>query len=91
MLVLHKLFMCEQKGPLDWRRSLTVKIPKEGSLTMCDNYRGIFLLPVPSKIFCRIQIDRIKQGVDERLYARSSLALGKEGNNGADIHTRKHP
>lgn len=37
------------------------------NLTMSYSYRGIFLLPVPSKNFCRIQIDRTKQGVDERL------------------------
>ena len=70
MLKFHKLLnkiVFEQKGPLHWRRSLIVKIPNKGNLTMCDNCRGIFLLPVPSEIFCRIQIDRIKQGVNVRL------------------------
>ena len=72
---LHKLFnkiMAEQKVPSDWRRSLIVKIPKKGNLTICDNYRGISLLSVPSKIFCRILIDRIKMGVDEKLRQEQS-------------------
>ena len=36
-------------------------------LTQCDNYRGISLLSVPSKILCRVLIDRVKSGVDEMI------------------------
>ena len=52
----------------------------------CDNHHGISLLLVSSKIFCRILIDRIKMGVDERL--RQELQTRK-GNYGTDIHTWK--
>ncbi|KAL9950689.1 hypothetical protein ACROYT_G043228 [Oculina patagonica] len=53
--------------PEDWKKSLIVKVPKKGDLTQCDNYRGISLLSIPSKIFCRILIDRVKSGVDEMI------------------------
>ena len=64
----HLLFnsMCKhQCVPEDWKKSLIVKVPKKGDLTECDNYRGISLLSVPSKILCRVLIDRAKSGVDE--------------------------
>ena len=62
---LHLLFnsICkEQRVPEDWKNSLIVKVHKKGDLTQCDNYRGISLLSVPSKILCRILIDRVKSG-----------------------------
>ena len=67
---LHLLFNSiwkEQRVPEDWKKSLIVKVPKKGDLTQCDNYRGISLLSVPSKILCRILIDRVKSGVDEMI------------------------
>ena len=50
---LHLLFDSiwkEQCVPKDWNKSLIV-VPKKGDLTQCENYRGISLLSVPSKIF----------------------------------------
>ncbi|KAL9988465.1 hypothetical protein ACROYT_G002914 [Oculina patagonica] len=67
---LHLLFNYIWKVqcvPEDWKKSLIVKVSKKGDLTQCDNYRGISLLSVPSKIFCRIFIDRVKSGVDEMI------------------------
>ena len=67
MKQLHFLFNTIWKGhcvPEDWKKSLIVKVPKDGDLTQCDNYRGISLLYVPSKIVCRVLIDRVKSGVD---------------------------
>lgn len=67
---LHKLLnkiMDEQKVPSGWRRSHIVKIAKKRNLTLCDNYRDISFLSVPSKTFCRILIDRIKKVLDEKL------------------------
>jgi len=57
----------EQCVPEDWKKSLTVKVPKKGDLIQCDNYRGISLLSVPGKILCRILIDRLKSGVVEMI------------------------
>mgnify|MGYP000541699636 CR=1 FL=1 len=39
--------------PLDWKKSLLVKIPKKGDVTICDNNRGISLLSIAYKVFCR--------------------------------------
>ena len=65
---LHLLFNSIWKDQCvaeEWKKSLIVKVPKKGDLTECDNYRGISLLSVPSKIVCRVLIDRVKSGVDE--------------------------
>ena len=40
---------------------------KKGDLRDCNNWRGVTLLPVISKVFCRMIIDRIKKGVDRKL------------------------
>ena len=67
---LHLLFNSiwkDQCVPEDWKKSLIVKVPKKGDLTECDNYRSISLLSVPSKILCRVLIDRVKSGVYEMI------------------------
>ena len=38
----------------DWSKGLIGKIPKKGNIQNCDNWRGITLLSVPSKVFCKI-------------------------------------
>ena len=43
---------------------MIIKIPKKGSLSDCNNWRGITLLSVPSKMFCKVIIQRISQVVD---------------------------
>ena len=35
---LFNRIISEQEVPTDWKRSLIVKIPKKGDLTICDNY-----------------------------------------------------
>ncbi|XP_078352308.1 uncharacterized protein LOC144637002 [Oculina patagonica] len=67
---LTKLFnKVKEKGvvPKSWNRGLIVKLPKKGDLRECTNWRGITLLPVISKIFGRVLISRIKNGVDNIL------------------------
>ena len=64
---LHLLFKTiwkEQCVPEDWKKSLIVKVPKKGDLTQGDDYCGISLLSVPSKILCRVLIDRVKSAVE---------------------------
>ena len=51
----------------DWSRGVVIKIPKKGSLSDCNNWRGITLLSVPSKIFCKVIIQHITQAVDDIL------------------------
>ena len=53
--------------PEDWRKGLIVKIPKKGDISVCDNSRGITLLSIPSKVFCRVILNRIRMAVDQRI------------------------
>ena len=55
----------EQCIPEDWQKSLIVKVLKKGDLTQSDNCCGISLLSVPSKILCRVLIDRLNSGMDK--------------------------
>ncbi|XP_046666627.1 uncharacterized protein LOC124358371 [Homalodisca vitripennis] len=58
--------------PKDWNTGLLVKIPKKGNLADCDNWRGITLTSVPSKILCRIILNRIRESVDDKLRREQS-------------------
>jgi hypothetical protein len=49
--------------PDDWKKSMIGKIPNKGDLTKCENSRGISLLSIPGKVFCRVLIERISKGV----------------------------
>jgi len=42
-------------------------LPKKGDLKDCKNWRGIALLSVPSKVFNRLPLERMKTFVDARL------------------------
>ena len=53
--------------PRDWNKGLIVKIPKKGDLQNCDNWRGITLLSMPSKIVCRVLLNRIEEAIDVNL------------------------
>ena len=64
--------------PSEWSKGLIVKIPKKGDGSVCDNYRGITLLSVPSKVFSRVLIQRIQEGV-ENSCVRSKQASEREG------------
>ena len=43
---------------------LIVKLPKKEDLCMCNNWRGITLLSVTSKVFSRVILDRISVAID---------------------------
>ena len=53
--------------PEDWTEGIIVKIPKKGALNNCNNWRGITLLSVPSKILAKIIIMRISKAVNKQL------------------------
>ena len=44
-----------------------MKVFKKGDLYKCNSWRGVTLLPVTSKIFCRMLLEQIKKGVDKKL------------------------
>ena len=51
----------------DWDKGLFVKPPKKGDLQHCDNWRGMTLLSVPIKIFCRALQKRIVGAMDANM------------------------
>jgi hypothetical protein len=55
----------EEQIPDDWRKGL--KLPKKEDLSLCNNWRGITLLSIPSKILCSVILQRIKMEVDKTL------------------------
>ncbi|RXN12130.1 endonuclease-reverse transcriptase [Labeo rohita] len=68
--ILQPLFrtIWERKQvPHDWNKGIIVKIPKKGALSDCNNWRGITLLSVPSKILAKVIIQRISDAVDKSL------------------------
>ena len=69
-LMLHQLFIKiwnTEEFPQDWREGHLIKLPKKGDLSQCGNYRGITLLSIPSKIFNRILLQRMKDAIDPNL------------------------
>jgi len=64
--LFHKVWDREEI-PEDWSKGLIVKVPKKGDLTVCDSWRGITLLPIPSKVFCRVILNRMAVSLDKKL------------------------
>ncbi|KAK3082831.1 hypothetical protein FSP39_006593 [Pinctada imbricata] len=67
---LEKLFTTiwnKEVIPPEWNKGLIVKIRKKGDRSVCDNYRGITLLSMPSKVFSRVVIQRIQEGAEKQL------------------------
>jgi hypothetical protein len=53
--------------PSDWTKDLIIMLPIKGDIQICDNWRGITLLSVPSKVFTKILLKRIDEKIDEKL------------------------
>jgi len=64
--LLEKIWK-EEKIPEDWEEGLIMKIPKKGDLSDCNNWRGVTLLSIPSKILNRIILNRIQNTVEHHL------------------------
>ena len=57
----------EEQIPEDWKKTVIIKIPKKGDRSVCDNWRGISLLSIPSKIYCKIIYNRVRIVIDEQI------------------------
>ena len=66
MRPFESIWRCK-KVPADWKKSTIVKIPKKGTRTNCNNWRGITVLSVPGKILAKIIYKRICTAVDDHL------------------------
>ena len=62
-----------------------MKIPKEGALKNCNNWRGITLLSVPSKILAKIIIQRIAHS-GPTIQKRASRVSERKEMYRADFH-----
>ncbi|KAL1250998.1 hypothetical protein QQF64_018794 [Cirrhinus molitorella] len=64
---LFRTIWTETCIPEDWTKGVIIKIPKKGTLRDCNNWRGITLLSIPSKILTKVIISRISMAVDTTL------------------------
>ena len=56
-----------EKVPKDWTRGILVKLFKKGDAQICDNWRGINLTSVPSKILASVILQRLRAALDSHL------------------------
>ena len=56
-----------EKIPEDWQKQLVIPLHKKGAYDDCDNFRGIALLSVPGKVFCRVIQSRLKEKANQML------------------------
>ena len=42
-------------------KQLTISLHKKGAHDLCDNFRGIALLNIPGKVFCRVIQKRLAE------------------------------
>jgi len=57
-----------QEIPDDWTKGIIVKLPKNGSLSDCNNWWGITLLSTPGKAFTRVMLNRLQDTVDQTFW-----------------------
>ena len=53
--------------PKDWKCQIVIQIHKNGSKSLCQNYRGISLLCVASKVFGRALLNRLQDMIESQL------------------------
>uniref|UniRef100_A0A0B7BH62 Reverse transcriptase domain-containing protein n=3 Tax=Arion vulgaris TaxID=1028688 RepID=A0A0B7BH62_9EUPU len=53
--------------PEECRICSIIKLPKKGDLGNCNNWRGIILLSLTSKIFSRVILQRMKVALDNKI------------------------
>ena len=59
--------------PRELEQGSNCKNSKEMRLSNCDNWRGITLLSMPNKIFCRVLLNRIEGTIDVNLRRTSRI------------------
>ena len=64
---VFKLIWKNEEIPEEWQKGVIIKLPKKGDLENCNNWRGVTLLSVPSKVLGRVIIVRIRDALDNKL------------------------
>ena len=73
MRIFRKIWESETI-PEAWKTGFIVKLPKKGDLGECNNWRGVTLLPITSKVFSKIIHTRLAETLDE--YIRQEEQAG---------------
>jgi len=58
-IICNKIWQTRE-WPTPWTKSLVIKLPKKGNLQLCQNYRTISLISIPSKVMLKILLNRLK-------------------------------
>ncbi|CAG9118026.1 unnamed protein product [Plutella xylostella] len=64
---LFKQIWITEHFPEEWKEGLLVKVPKKGDKSNCNNWRGITLLSIVSKVMTRVILTRLSASVDKTL------------------------
>ncbi|VDO72543.1 unnamed protein product [Schistosoma margrebowiei] len=67
LYLLFKKIWEEEQVTMDWKEGHSIKTPKKGDPSRCENYRGITLMSIPKKVFNRVLLNRMKDAVDAQL------------------------
>jgi hypothetical protein len=67
LLILYNQVWQNELPPKQWKNGNIVKLPKNGNLTDCNNWRGITLQSIPGKVFLSIILERMRKSIDEKL------------------------
>ena len=76
-------YVAKKVFPGDWRKTIIVKISKEGNLTDYNNWGGICLLSIPGKILSAMILNRLKTTVNAKLREEQT------GFRAARLHTEQ--
>ena len=68
-----------EEVPKDWKDGLIVKLPKQGDLSKCGNWRGLTLMSVPGKVLGKIILTRLRDAIDEKLRQEQAGFRKKRG------------
>ena len=71
--------------PTEWTTGDIVNIPKKGDLSDCWNWREIQVLSLPSKVYTRLILERIRKAVDAKLRKeQAGFRKGRPSTNQTD-------
>jgi reverse transcriptase-like protein len=65
--IIQKIWTGEQVVE-EWKTCTIVPLFKKGDAEVCDNYRGISLLSIPSKVLAKVLYKRIEHVVEPKLH-----------------------
>ena len=65
----------------EWTKGVIVKLPRKDDLSDCNNWRGITLLSVPEKVFCKVLLNRLQTKVNRTLHEEQANFRSKRSSS----------